>query len=700
MPKPAITMTSLDVVDTCPAPDWANLRDAAAVLAEAREEESAATRTPTHYHLVDYATRVTGEGITCHRRTLFEIGGSSQIDNASQFLNEVLPGVEQVRIHHCRIIRGDRVIDALATARINVMQRERQLEQQMLDQRQTVELSIDDVRAGDIIDYAQSVHTVAGTHPLFGTFHLERVHFEWEVSIGRLGYRLVNDGDAPITIAEKASARGLDDTVDIAAGTHWEREIIAPPLQRHVSHRLPPSFFSHQLIVADRHTWREVSLWLHGYYRRAGIYADSLDEALIADIEDVDWRLPPAALVLALIRFVQNKVRYRSESGGLHTHTPKSPSETLSRRAGDCKDKSALLVLLLRRAGIEAGLALVNAALHDSLEVLPPSPFHFNHMIVRLRLDGQTHYIDPTEQNQGGTLRTLTKPEYGQALPLSDPGSELEKMPINGFPDVYELTHEFDLRDEDPRECTLTITRRLGYWRANNIRNQVAAMATERFAELRLEEALDYYELPLTVREGAHVAEDDLEHNVLTLREVYTLDMDASAVSPGQILRFCSNALLGYEMPKDEDLPVALSEDGAETYRLVVHYADPQGAVSETHEEDTPWFSYRDSITIDKNNTLVSETRLVPRCDEIRPEDIAACRDACQRLEKRRATDVPLKFRYRDTSSVHDHLRYLLPTGLGLTLWMMFVSGVALPAALPITLAACTAAVWLPKLRG
>ena len=63
----------------------------------------------------------------------------------------------------------------------------------------------------------------------------------------------------------------------------------------------------------------------------------------------------------AILEYVDKEIRYTGVEFGDATIVPHSPNETLTRKYGDCKDKSALLVTMLRAAGIPAYIALLNA---------------------------------------------------------------------------------------------------------------------------------------------------------------------------------------------------------------------------------------------------------------------------------------------------------------------------------------------------
>lgn len=86
--------------------------------------------------------------------------------------------------------------------------------------------------------------------------------------------------------------------------------------------------------------------------------------------------------VQAVSVYLDKEVRYTGVEFDDAEIVPHSPSETLLRKYGDCKDKSTLLVAMLRAAGVPAYLALLNAG--GSMDVPPdlPGMGFFDHAIV------------------------------------------------------------------------------------------------------------------------------------------------------------------------------------------------------------------------------------------------------------------------------------------------------------------------------
>ncbi len=90
----------------------------------------------------------------------------------------------------------------------------------------------------------------------------------------------------------------------------------------------------------------------------------------------------------ALAAFARKDVRYVAVEVGIGGYRPAAPEDTLTRRWGDCKDKSVLLVDLLDAAGIEAYPALIRLAPQGRVDADFPAPDEFNHVVVAVPTAG------------------------------------------------------------------------------------------------------------------------------------------------------------------------------------------------------------------------------------------------------------------------------------------------------------------------
>jgi len=100
-----------------------------------------------------------------------------------------------------------------------------------------------------------------------------------------------------------------------------------------------------------------------------------------------------AALAVRLHR----EVRYTGVEFGEASLVPRTPAETLKRKYGDCKDKAALLVAMLRAAGIPAYMALLKTAPAEDAEPELPGLGDFDHAVV-FAPGTPNLWIDPTDE--------------------------------------------------------------------------------------------------------------------------------------------------------------------------------------------------------------------------------------------------------------------------------------------------------------
>ncbi|MFN9448206.1 MAG: hypothetical protein ACK58U_00895 [Rubrivivax sp.] len=96
----------------------------------------------------------------------------------------------------------------------------------------------------------------------------------------------------------------------------------------------------------------------------------------------------------------------------------------MARRWGDCKDKSLLLVRLLQEVGIEAHPVLVSLQSRSTARQLLPSPAAFEHVVVRVTMDGRDHWLDPTRTVQSSRLDRLGQHLEAAAVLPVQPGAQ------------------------------------------------------------------------------------------------------------------------------------------------------------------------------------------------------------------------------------------------------------------------------------
>jgi transglutaminase-like putative cysteine protease len=139
------------------------------------------------------------------------------------------------------------------------------------------------------------------------------------------------------------------------------------------------------------------------------------------------------------IQLVQDEYRYLAIDWELDGQPPVPPGVVARRRYGDGKDLSFLLAHLLKRLGVQARLVLVNTVFRKSVAELLPAPQVFNHLLVEYEARGETRWVDATLKHQGGgSLKGFVR-DYGAGLPVDSLATDLVEQPKSAQGSVYEL---------------------------------------------------------------------------------------------------------------------------------------------------------------------------------------------------------------------------------------------------------------------
>lgn len=164
--------------------------------------------------------------------------------------------------------------------------------------------------------------------------------------------------------------------------------------------------------------------------------------------------------IAALVQGMNRQVRYTGIEFGEAAIVPHSPGETWSRKYGDCKDKSVLLVSLLRAAGIPAYIALLDAGFGQDVPPDLPGMGLFNHAIVYVpgspASSSQDVWIDATDDYaRPGQLPSADQGRL--ALIARNDEQTLRQTPVNLSSDNLILENrEFYLAENGPARVVET----------------------------------------------------------------------------------------------------------------------------------------------------------------------------------------------------------------------------------------------------
>jgi transglutaminase-like putative cysteine protease len=182
-----------------------------------------------------------------------------------------------------------------------------------------------------------------------------------------------------------------------------------------------------RLLVSTTPNWQFVSKW---YW---DLSKPHLDASVPAMKEQVDQLTAGAKSdrekIQAIFNHVAKNIRYmgltpEKDRPGFEPH---DVSLTFGKKYGVCRDKAALLVSMLRSAGLQAYPVLINVGSKMDFEV--PDPF-FNHAIVSVDLGNRDYVLmDPTDENTKDLLPAMDRDQ--SYLVCRPEGEDIKISPIN-----------------------------------------------------------------------------------------------------------------------------------------------------------------------------------------------------------------------------------------------------------------------------
>ncbi len=304
------------------------------------------------------------------------------------------------------------------------------------------------VATGSVVEY---VITRTSKSPIAGAGTVVRYAFGGYVPIQRTRVTL----DAPVgTEPRIVNDTGIEPRVEEKDGrrrTIYEAGRFEGVRERdlHVPYDVPTGRY---LSFSTGTSWQDIATSYSAIVDRqiAGSDLQKLVRAAIGTSTD------RREVVAKLLAAMQKDVRYAGVEIGEGSIVPRTPRQVLSNRYGDCKDKAALLVAMLRLAGFPAHVALLNAG--DGYDVHPELPgiSSFNHAIAVV--DGEPAiWVDPTDVfARAGELPLLDQGRL--ALIASPETTSLTRTPeTESTAHVYRETRTFYL-PEDGKARVVEVT--------------------------------------------------------------------------------------------------------------------------------------------------------------------------------------------------------------------------------------------------
>lgn len=605
-----------------PAPDWTVERG------DFEPKESAPYASGgVFYHLVSHHFRPEEDAV--FTRIAYEFQSQSGLVENSTLVWNFDPSFENLQLHWIRVYRDGEWIDLLPDVSMEVVDARTDVSSWYYDDSQDVRIILEDVRVGDVLDYG---FTRLGSNPIGGDYFYDSTSLGYSIPVRRIDVRM----DWPIgqdsfrwktfpdQIAPEISREGNNRVY------RWERSDVPPTT---IETSVPYEFESMPWVqFSSWPDWASVAQWAYPLYAFDAELPPLLEKQrqVIVDGSEDPWVRATEAL-----QFIQDTVRYVSIPVGPHSYQPYLPETIAERRYGDCKDKSLLLVLLLRSMGIEASSVLVDTTGGHLLDKRLPSPAAFDHVVTMAEIEGTRVWMDPTDSHQGGVLPNRYFANYGFGLIVSEEANSLvpDVGPQAGEIAKWSIQEKFTIESfTEPVDLTVRST----YWGqdADYVRMDLASDGLDSFSRIY---ANYYAELYDTIPEVEPLeVEDDRGENRLSILEKYRLGTIFPDDGEGVGTTGFSAEIIRDQIPRTmermREAPYSLPQPQSVRQTILIQLPDDSTFEEEHFEVKTKWFEYVGSV-MQKNRDLVLNHEFEIIADRVEADQIAEYNAAAAEVE-------------------------------------------------------------------
>jgi hypothetical protein len=464
------------------------------------------------YALVEQQVHV--EKQADYHHVIKEIVSETGIQNASQISVGFDPAFERLDFHDITIWRDNKPISRLKTSAFKVIADEQDLSNFIYQGSFSALCILDDIRKGDRIEYA---YTITGRNPIFNGKFCDDFYLQWYQPIAHQYTAIITSSQRKLNFKpfNKVPKVIISESNGLK---RYEYEDFQVPAARDDNNQ--PVWYNARgyIQISEYDNWAGVVNWALGINPAAtnirGELADRIKQLKTIAGGNKEKYFREA------VKTVQDEVRYMGIEIGQYSHQANKPEKVFKQRYGDCKDKSLLLVSMLKANDIDASMVLVNADRGAHIAEYIPTYNAFNHAVVVATVNEKQVWIDATIDYQGGSGTDIYFPDYGKGLILKAGNTELTTIPpsktgkiINE--DIYKIKDA-----KSPVLFTVKTTYTLNH--ADDIRSRLASSG---MAETE-KSYLEYYSKTYSKIEARDsiIVVDDLQKNVLTTTETYLIN--------------------------------------------------------------------------------------------------------------------------------------------------------------------------------
>lgn len=569
--------------------------------------------------LQDYQANLEEDAFFIHEvRNVVSYGG---ITNASQLAVSLDTSYQKLLIHHLFVWRKGNKIDRTKDLSFEIMNNEQNLQQGIYTGQVVVYDILNDIRKDDLIDFA---YTTVGKNPIFNNEKYVFVPLVALNPIDLYSIRVVY----PKEKEYKYSCVGCDSLVSSTEVDGFRQiEIKYSNLKAiKFEDNTPIWTMSYKYFtLSSLKSWQEVNMWAQDVFAlKNEPVLDEVFSEIFTGKETTEEKINK------IINYVQDDIRYQGIESGIGSIKPLSPELVVKQRFGDCKDKSLLLVSLLKKTGVkEAYPALVNTVMQHELEKLGPSNEIFNHCIVTFNYNDHTYWVDPSIPMQGGDFKDLKIVNFGKALIIGLPADTLQIMPPRKPDEPDDIVDEFTIHSfTQPAKLKIT-SMRYGF-EADNRRALVEYLSPSKLLEITMDDLK--LQFPSISKASELEVEDDIEKNIFSV--TYNFDIDGfwqdgdkgtnEAAKGLWILRFEPQMLyreINVLACEERETDYALNYPSNLSYKVIFHF--PKALlIDDTYKlYDNEAFFFEEKIEQMSSNTIQIQYNYKTKSNYIKASD-------------------------------------------------------------------------------
>ncbi|HEY8929778.1 MAG TPA: DUF3857 domain-containing protein [Mucilaginibacter sp.] len=493
------------VVHISPKPDWLTVCKPYDKKPSLRTVEDG-----YYFSIIEHQVHI--EKQADYRHNVREIVSETGIQNGSEISVSFDPTYERLDFHDITVWRNGKPQNRLNPSAFKIIADEKDLSNFIYQGTYSALCILSDIRKGDRIEYS---YTVTGRNPIFNNKYSGFLFLQYYQTVAhqytsvifssshKMNMKLFNKAEKPV-ITEAGGFKRYE----------WETFQIRPALYDENA----PSWYDGRdyIQLTDYNNWSEVINWAMGINPPKLALSGELAEQVAKLKKDAGD--DKEKYFRNAVKTVQDEVRYMGIELGEYSHRANNPEKVFSQRYGDCKDKSLLLVSMLRANGIDANMVLINSG-GDGLDKYLPAHNLFDHATVVAEVNGKQVWVDPTIGYQRGKGTDIYFPSYGQGLILKAGNTKLTKIPPPKIGKIV-ATEIFKVKDAKS-PVTLEVKTVYTLNQADKERDQLASSG---MAEIE-KSYLKYYSRVYNKIEAIDsvAVKDDEDKNELTTIEKYKI---------------------------------------------------------------------------------------------------------------------------------------------------------------------------------